>query len=258
MESGEYSIVSNGLPDTATLPIARRKLADEVLDRLLRMIESGSVKPGEQIPSERELMTAFGVGRPAVREALQSLQGMGVISISHGERARVVSITPDSMFEQISRSARHLLSTSPQTLEHLKEARLMFELAMVRLAVHHASDEGLAKLRSVLERLIASRRDGRAFLLADMLFHETIASLSGNPLFTAVSTAMLSWLADFHVELVRQAGAEDITVTEHTKILKRIEARDEAGAVKAMSDHLTRASALYRSRKRPAQRNVKN
>lgn len=249
----------NSIPH-GLVPVAvpRRKLADEVLERLLQLIESGSFQAGDQLPSERELMTAFQVGRPAVREALQSLQQMGMISISHGERARVVSVTPAAMFDQIARSARHLLSTSPQTLEHLKEARLMFELGMVRIAASKATKADQARLRRAVDDLAAAGRTGGEFLSADIAFHETIASISGNPIFVAISRAMLEWLAHFHTELVRQPGAEDITLSEHRQILERIVARDVEGAVKAMWDHLTRANALYRSRKRTGTRNAAN
>lgn len=230
-------------------PIARRKLGEQVLEQLLHMIESGAVKPGDALPSERDLMAAYGVGRPAVREALQALQSRGLVAISHGERARVVGLTPESMFGQIERSARHLLSTSPQTLEHLKEARLMFEGSMVRLAAAKATPGDIAELRELLAKQEASRKDSVAFLEADMAFHAAIAAVSGNPLFAAVSRAMLRWLADFHRELVRIPGAEAVTLSEHHEILKQIEAHSPEAAAIAMANHLTRVSSLYHSKK---------
>lgn len=72
-----------------TDPIPRRKLYQEVMDRLIEWIGSGEFAPGDQLPSERELMQRFQVGRPAIREAMQNLDRMGIIVISHGERARV-------------------------------------------------------------------------------------------------------------------------------------------------------------------------
>ncbi len=104
---------------TTIAPIQRRKLFQEVLDRLIERIRSGEFRPGSQLPSERELMTSYGVGRPAVREALQALERDGIVTISHGERARVVMPTAGSMIEQIASSARHLLSVEPGMLQHL-------------------------------------------------------------------------------------------------------------------------------------------
>jgi DNA-binding FadR family transcriptional regulator len=82
-------------------PIPRRKLAHEVRDRLLAMIESGDLACGDKMPSEHTIMDMFKVGRPAVREALQSLEGLGVISISHGERATVCAINAETILGQI-------------------------------------------------------------------------------------------------------------------------------------------------------------
>jgi len=244
----EIDSATEAQPPYSDLPIVRRKLGEQVLERLLHMIESGSVKPGDMLPSERDLMATYGVGRPAVREAMQALQSRGLVAISHGERARVVGLTPDRMFGQIERSARHLLSTSPQTLEHLKEARLMFEGSMVRLAAAKATAGDVDSLRAVIVRQEASRKDSAAFLDADIAFHEAIAALSGNPLFAAVSRAMLGWLADFHRELVRIPGAEAVTLAEHHEILKQIEAHNPEAAAIAMANHLTRVNSLYHSR----------
>src|SRR5947208_749560 len=68
--------------------IQRRKLYQEVVDRLMERIRSGEIAPGAQLPSERELMEIYGVGRPAIREALQTLERSGIVEIVHGERAR--------------------------------------------------------------------------------------------------------------------------------------------------------------------------
>jgi GntR family transcriptional regulator, sialic acid-inducible nan operon repressor len=79
---------------TTITPVQRRKLFQEVLDRLLERIRAGEFAPGDQLPSERDLMQSYAVGRPAVREALQALERDGIVSISHGERARVVCRRP--------------------------------------------------------------------------------------------------------------------------------------------------------------------
>ena len=74
-------------------PIVRRKLSDEVAVRLKNLVVSGILRPGDEMPSERELIGRFGVGRPAIREAMQALANMGLVAVSHGERARVLKLT---------------------------------------------------------------------------------------------------------------------------------------------------------------------
>ncbi|MFN3325315.1 MAG: transcriptional regulator NanR [Bryobacteraceae bacterium] len=225
--------------------IVRRKLSQEVVERLLREIESGGLPPGERLPSERELMDIYGVGRPAVREALQSLESMGLITITHGERARVVAPNPRGMFGQIDRAARHLLANSPSTVEHLKEARVLFEVGMAKIAAARATAADIDLLRRTIEEMSAARGETARFVTADIAFHNQIASVSRNPICTLVSEAMLQWLRQFHLELVHAPGKEEVTLAEHDRIFNCVKAGDVEGAGGAMADHLTRANQLY-------------
>lgn len=227
-------------------PVTRRKLSDQVADHLLEQVQAGQLAPGTQLPSERELMEGYGVGRPAVRQALQSLESMGLITINHGERARVAEFNERTLFGQIGRSARYLLNTSPGTLEHLKEARLGFEVGAVRIAIERASDVELVELKHILEQHKTVKDDPPRFLECDMAFHKKIAALTHNPIYAAVSEAMLDWLAEFHIGLVRAPGVEDVTLSEHEKIYECIAARDAEAAARAIGDHITRASSRYR------------
>lgn len=225
--------------------ITRRKLSHEVLDRLTSAIEAGEYGPGTQLPSERELMTRYGVGRPAIREAMQTLQQMGLIRISHGERARVILPTPETIIDQISGAMVQLLASNPRGLQDLKEARVLFEVGLARLATQRATREGLEQLRDALIACQDARGDSARFVAADMAFHRQIAAMSGNLLIAAVSQGMLEWLSRFKRELVSARGAERLTLEEHERIYKAVAGGDADAAAKAMSDHLTRANALY-------------
>jgi DNA-binding FadR family transcriptional regulator len=229
--------------DTEAIP--RRKLYQEVLDRLLARIRAGEFEPGAQLPSERALMEAYGVGRPAVREALQTLERMGLVSITHGERAKVLAPDAHSVIGQIADITRHMLSSSAQTLEHLKEARVFFEVGMVRMAAQKATKADVEALRCALDEHRESLADLPQFLAKDMAFHRTIAAVSRNPIYVALAQAMFEWLAQFHADVVRAPGLEQLTIAEHTRIFERIAARDPEGAAKAMTAHLTRANTLY-------------
>ncbi len=227
-------------------PIQRHKLYQEVERRLLERIRSGEIAPGQQLPSERELMDTLGVGRPAVREALQSLERSGIVEIVHGERARVLLPTAESLIDGIGGGARHLLRMQPGTLEHLKDARLFLEIGMARLAAERASDDDLARLRQRFDehRQVLDQPD--LFLERDMAFHREIARISGNPIFPAIVEATFRWAGEYYRSIVHAPGAENVTLAEHQQLLVAITAHDAAAAEAAMREHLTRANELYR------------
>ncbi|MDP8997550.1 MAG: transcriptional regulator NanR [Pseudomonadota bacterium] len=225
--------------------ISKRKLSDEVFERLKHLIVSGEKTPGNMMPSERELMARFEVGRPAIREALQQLEGMGLVKINHGERARVLELTPQSLMRQVDQSARIMLSLSSQSLEHLKSARIFFERGMAREAATKATGEDLKILRATLDEQRQLLGDAEPFMVADMRFHNQIAVISRNPIFTAVSEAMLGWLKTYHSEMLIWTGKEKYTLAEHEEIISHLAANDPDAAEAAMVKHLERSRALY-------------
>ena len=230
---------------TALEPIERRKLADDVEQRLLQLIKSQHLKPGDTLPSERQLMADYGVGRPAIREAMQALKRMGVIEIRHGERPRVAEPSFDAVAEQLQETMRHLLAHSEPTMNHLKDARAVFEAQMARFAAENCTDADIEALRLILKQQTAAKKDTTRFVELDGDFHRAIASISGNPIFATLSHAIFSWLSEFRGDLVHKRGREGLTLKEHREILDAIEERDGEAAAKRMADHVSRANKLY-------------
>jgi DNA-binding FadR family transcriptional regulator len=231
--------------NVASEPIVRKKLSDEVFARLKHMIETGELKAGDDMPSERELMERYGVGRPAIREAMQALAGKGLVEISQGERAKVLRITAETIIRQVDLPAKLMLSGSSDTLEHLKSARIFFERGMIREAAGKATPEHIADLKALLDKQRQSLGEADAFIEADMEFHQSIAAISGNPIFAAVSGAMLGWLKSYHTEMLIWTGRENVTLAEHEEIIRALEKGNADLAEKAMIKHLERSRALY-------------
>jgi DNA-binding FadR family transcriptional regulator len=229
-----------------TQEINRRKLYHEVVDRLLAGIRAGDYPPGSRLPSERALMGMFGVGRPAVREALHSLQRMGLISIRHGERSRVEALTAGRVIAQIADIAHFLICSTPQMLDHLKQSRLAFEVAMVREAATLATDADIEELRMAFESYAAG--DATNLRKRDTAFHLAIAAISRNPIYLGLCKVMFDLLERFYLIGKRTVAARRIALVEHRRIFERIAARDVRGAAEAMSAHLERAQELYSHR----------
>lgn len=226
-------------------PIPRPKLAEQVQNRLLGIIQAEKLRPGDVLPSERELMESYDVGRPSIREAMQNLKRMGVIDIRHGERPRVAAPSFERVVDSMSESMRHVLVNSPATLDHLKEARATFEMNMAWIAADKRTDADLADLRAILAQQESMRLVSSAFLELDGKFHHRIAMISGNPIFASLSASLFDWLAQFHFDLVRRPGLEQLTLAEHRQILDAIERADRNDAVRLTVEHLNRANSLY-------------
>jgi GntR family transcriptional repressor for pyruvate dehydrogenase complex len=231
-----------GIPDLGT--IRRRRLYEEIATRLEAMIHEGRYLPGDQLPSERDLMKQFGVGRPAVREALFALQKMGLVAINSGERARVTQPTPKVVFESLAGAARHLLS-APDGVRHFQEARAFFETGLARYAAVHATDADIADLKRALEANRQALDNLYAFERTDVTFHYVLALIPRNPIFTAIHEAIAAWLTEQRTITLRTPGQKFVAFRAHEKVYEAITARDPDRAERAMRGHLEQVAATY-------------
>jgi DNA-binding FadR family transcriptional regulator len=192
-------------------------------------------------------MHVYEVGRPAIREAMQDLQRLGLLDIRHGRRARVAAPSISRVVEEIGETMRHVLSSSAATLEHFKEARFIFEVEMVRIAARRHTASDIARLRALLDTQREASGDLEKFVARDGAFHREIAAISGNPIFPALMEAMFKWLAASYRGAVSVPGLEKLTLQEHSQILEGIVSGNPENAARHMADHLNRANELYRT-----------
>jgi DNA-binding FadR family transcriptional regulator len=127
----------------------------------------------------------------------------------------------------------------------LKEARATFEMNMARIAAEKRTEADLADLRAILTQQESMRLVSSAFLELDGKFHHRIAMITGNPIFASLSASLFDWLAQFHFDLVRRPGLEQLTLAEHRQILEAIERGDPNDAARLTVEHLNRANSLY-------------
>jgi GntR family transcriptional regulator, sialic acid-inducible nan operon repressor len=231
--------------ETSTrLPNARRKRYEEIAEHLELQIFSGRLLEGKKIPSERELMEHFGVGRSTVREALFSLQRKGLLTARAGAAARVTKPTPQTIVSDLSGAARHFLN-QPNGVRHLQHARALLEIGLAREVALRASDDDLSTLSEALEgNRSAIEGSQKAFEHSDLMFHYALAMIAHNPIFTSLNHALNEWLAEQR-SMSARAGATRIEVyQQHKAVHDAILARDPAAAQSAMEVHL---AAVYRN-----------
>lgn len=227
--------------------IVRMKLSDQVFERLRELVASGELSAGDVVPSERVLMERFGVGRPAVREALQAMQNKGLITITHGGRSRVNALTAGIAFNQVDDIAKLLLSSEPSNVDHLKQVRTLLELGTVRIAAQKCRATDADELVALIEKQRANLGNAEAFMKSDIAFHTRLALITANPLIHSITEMMLTWLFEYHSSLLLWSGQEQKTLEEHVAIVDFLRANDVEGAAGAMQDHLNRANSRFTS-----------
>jgi GntR family transcriptional regulator, sialic acid-inducible nan operon repressor len=225
-------------------PIRRPKLYEEVASRVEAMIHSGRFATGDQLPSEREIMQALGVGRSAVREAMLSLQKMGLVAVRSGERARVTAPTPTVLVRELAGAARFLLMEEGG-VRQFQEARMLFEIGLARLAAQRATDDDVGSLKRALERNRACMGDVAQFMRSDVEFHFAIATIARNPIFNALHDAVVEWLVEQRETSGQGPSAAEDAYAAHESIFHAIAAHDAAAAERAMEEHLQQVSDRY-------------
>ena len=128
-------------------PVQRRKLFHGVARQIADAIRGGDYPRGSELPSEHELMQAFSVGRPAVREALLVLEAQGLVVIHHGRRARVADVQVQTTTNWIAIAAARTGTDPNRFVEDLKGLRLALEVAIAARAAEVASRRDIARLR---------------------------------------------------------------------------------------------------------------
>lgn len=224
--------------------VRQSRLYEQIAEVLERQIRAHEFAAGDELPSERALMKSFGVGRTAVREALFHLQRMGLVQLRSGTKAKVTAPSPDAMLSSLAGSARYLLS-APDGIRHFQNARMLFETGLVRDAARVAKAGDIKRLEAALAANGEAIGDLRRFERTDMDFHYAIATIPGNPIYTALHTAIFDWLMEQRQVTLSHPGQSKAAFKAHETIFKAIAEGDSEKAASRMRKHLDQVSNLY-------------
>ncbi len=225
------------MPITIKRPVERKKLSETVEEELELMIRQGEIAEGDALPSERELMAAFGVGRPSIRDALSALARKGLVKISSGERTRVTRPSADTIISELSGMSKDFLA-QPNGLQYFDQLRKFFESSLVRNAAECATDEQIEELEKALELNSKSVKNNSQFKKTDIYFHRVIASMPGNPIFLAIHQALVDWVIDARPVRSNSEELNTKSYHDHVEIFNCIKNHDVEGADKSLTKHI--------------------
>jgi GntR family transcriptional repressor for pyruvate dehydrogenase complex len=220
----------------------RISLSQVVVDQILRLIQEGQLRPGDQMPSEAEMTRMLNVGRSSVREGLRGLSILGVIETSSG-RATTVSLTAKSPLDHIRNSAMDKLRV--HTLLDLLEVRESLEGQAAYLAAERAGKSDLMAIRSAANQVAKDVSRRKVYFQSNAAFHLSIARASQNRILEKSISLLIGQVRDLRVKMMK--ALEDMPerdVAEHAAILEAIAAREPAAARRAMMNHIRSFVAL--------------
>lgn len=223
-------------------PLERRKVYEQVAEQLLGQIGARLLRPGDSLPSERELTEGFGVGRSSIREALRMLESQGVITpVSGGAFVVSEPATP------LNSSLRLLFSLDGRTgLNDLFELRRILECEAAALAAERASNAHLEEMDAAVAEMVQSLGDANGaerFIDADLRFHLAVAEATGNRLVLHSMQAVRDLIRRALLTIVLIPDSPESAVVEHRAIRTAIAAGDAARAREEMRAHLVRVQS---------------
>jgi GntR family transcriptional repressor for pyruvate dehydrogenase complex len=224
-------------------PIRRSSISDDIVQQIISLISKGDLKPGQRLPSERELCVRFGAGRSSLREALRCLSIMGVLTARVGEGTSV-AIDRSKFMETV---LRWRLSTEQHDIEDLMEVRIALEGVTAASAARNSADADIKKLRDLVAKMEVAVGDAKRFAALDLEFHLGIARTSNNDLILDLVSLIRGQLERGVAKVLLFPHAMPLSVKEHKAILQAIIKRDPEAARAAMQAHLNAAILRRRS-----------
>lgn len=214
-----------------------------IIDQIKENIIHHELKPGDKLPSERELAEMFSVSRTSVREALRSLEIIGIINTAWGDGSYISHDIEDSLTKSIDM----LFSISGHSHEQVFQLRRAVEVETISQAAKRAKKMDVEKLKGILDKMemASTEQEGAEY---DREFHNEIARLSGNLFFInllkSISNIMLSFIMQAREKVIITVNMP-IIKEQHMEMLHAIEANDDKMARKVMLKHLKTIEKYY-------------
>jgi GntR family transcriptional repressor for pyruvate dehydrogenase complex len=218
-------------------------VAQSVVDRILDLVRTGMLRPGDRLPSERELIEILNISRPSLREALRALSILGVIDARRGGGAYVTDLEARTLLAPLD----FFLSLSGENLADAFESRRIIEVEIVRRAALNAEDDDIKALGDMLVAHEKVLTDPVGFRILDSRFHAHLSSMGGNVVLERIAYGLYNMGLSIRRRATENAALIRRSLGEHRKIVDAIEAHDADRAAIAMAAHLDHIESSTRA-----------
>jgi len=222
-------------------PVEKLVLIDQIIEIIGRLIAEGALKPGDTLPSERDLSEMLKVSRTSVRQALKALDVLGVLEISPGSR----TFLNKSISKLLINPLKFMTLLHDVTTSELFGTRKIIEVALAKLAALNANKADINKMKNTLKIAEDNLNNPRNYVLVEMEFHDDIFKAAGNRVLSAIMASINNLLLESREKSANLFANLKDSLNQHTKIFEAIKEKDPDKAGNAMLDHLTKVEHLF-------------
>jgi GntR family transcriptional repressor for pyruvate dehydrogenase complex len=213
--------------------VRRDKVYEGVAKQIERLILK-KLQPGDKLPSERELAELLAVSRSSIRDAIRSLELMGMVEPRQGAGTIVREISSDSLVNPLAKARKR----KEEVIGELLDFRKMLEPPLAARAATRVSADEISEMEEILERHEKKLREGDSTIAEDSEFHYAIALASGNSVVLKVLDTLMDLLRDSRERSLQVEGRPQKSLAGHRRILAAIKRHDAEGAKAAMQRHI--------------------
>jgi GntR family transcriptional regulator, transcriptional repressor for pyruvate dehydrogenase complex len=216
------------------------RLYEQIVQQIEESILKGDLKPGDQLPAERELAQRFGVSRTAVREAVKALREKGLVEAYSGRGTFITDGTSQAVRQSLDLMVK---IGQPEGSTYLAEVRAILEPEIAALAAVRCQETDLATMRDAVAVMEGAGRDPDAYIEADLDFHLALAEAAANPLILSLLDSIVGLLREQRLRIFKVEGGPERGQIHHKRILDGMERRDPDKVREAMKAHLEQVRA---------------
>jgi GntR family transcriptional regulator, transcriptional repressor for pyruvate dehydrogenase complex len=227
--------------------VRRNKVYEDVARQIERLILK-KLRPGDKLPSERELAEILSVSRSSIRDAIRSLELAGMVEPRQGAGTIVREISANSLTNPIANA----LKRKEELMSELLDFRRILEPPLAGRAATHASADEISELEDILDRQEAKLHTGENTIVEDSEFHYTVAMASGNSVVLKVLDILMDLLRETRERSLQVEGRPQKSLAGHRRILAAIKRHDPEAAKAAMRRHIEDVEEIVLHRDRIA------
>jgi DNA-binding FadR family transcriptional regulator len=223
--------------DRFSLPLRGDALHDAIKEQIKRIIVERGLQTGDPLPTEAELVRILGVSRNTLREAIRSLQTLGMVAVRHGHGTFVGDFSMDPLVDGLTFRILSDMKRSIRTVHELLELRQVIESGLITRVVGQLTAEDLAELRQLVAGMEMRAMHGEAAPIEDRAFHEALYRPLENGLVIQLLQAFWDVFRSVRDKLPGIPPPLTVTAAQHREILDAVESRDPITAAQAMTEH---------------------